>query len=561
MVNVSPGAITVLSALAGTNDGEINLSWIAPGDDEYTGDINPGTFRIQYSTWSGVFWSTASAQIIISTSNVGQGSIRGWTVTGLNDGIDYYFKIWTADENNLWSSVSVEAIGRAPNVPPSAITDLSASVGRYSGEIKLNWTAPGDDGWSGDIVNGKYRIAYSSDSNDNFQPSSYDLLLTTSCSPFTAQSYTVTGFTLEATYYFRIWTGDETPTWSPISNGATTYVPPDYPPVIEFVTVISTIYFESNKAVIDVTVTDDFGVTQVTLFYRKKGGSWQSTSSFSHLPSGTTSYSGKGEIPGSYITTTGTEYYIGVGDGLYTVYWKSKDYPQEITVLKVYQESIISGTITVPDENPYDGEMSLYIPERGLGHIFRPKLLTITQKDADLELPAVESAIDTTKNNGKPVTVFEFGPAGTVFTIPATLTMLYYVSSDIDERTLQMYWYDSGKWNLIGGEVNTTSNTVTAKITRFSKYAIFPSKTVNITAGEKTFLTPYLPVRFRDVITLVVMDIKGNKVIELESLPGANTVMWDGKDESGIFVESGAYIYKVKKVDGRETYGVIVVAK
>jgi hypothetical protein len=109
----APDAVTNLSALTGTNEGEIDLTWTAPGDDGLDERLTPGTYRIQYSTWTNwdaIVWSTNIATgdaygdyVTISTAGVTPGDRESRTVTGLTSGVTYYFRIWTADEIPNWS--------------------------------------------------------------------------------------------------------------------------------------------------------------------------------------------------------------------------------------------------------------------------------------------------------------------------------------------------------------------------------------------------------------------------------------------------------------------------
>jgi hypothetical protein len=43
--------------------------------------------------------------------------------------------------------------------------------------------------------------------------------------PGSAETYTATGLTAGLTYYFVLWTGDEVPNWSEVSNTALVYLP------------------------------------------------------------------------------------------------------------------------------------------------------------------------------------------------------------------------------------------------------------------------------------------------------------------------------------------------
>jgi len=111
--------------------------------------------------------------------------------------------------------------------PPAAITDLTGLCDSQTGDVTLSWSTPGDDGWTGTLVDGsKYRIDYSSYSIA-WSTTTYDVEIPThSVAPHTQVSHTITGLTGDTTWYFQIWTADEVSRWSGLSNGATVYVNP-----------------------------------------------------------------------------------------------------------------------------------------------------------------------------------------------------------------------------------------------------------------------------------------------------------------------------------------------
>ncbi|MEO0224670.1 MAG: hypothetical protein ABIL76_06230, partial [candidate division WOR-3 bacterium] len=262
---ITPGAITNLSALTGDNEGEIKLTWMSPGDDGWVGDIVGGKYRIRYSTYvttAADFWTTGTwtdyqnKYEIEWTTNTSALSNQARLLTGLRSGVTYYIRIWTADEVPNWSNISNPATAWAQRdvTPPAAITTLSALTGRLEGEIKLTWTSPGDDGWVGDIVGGKYRIRYSTYVTDvpdfwttgtwtEYQ-NKYEIEWTTNTSPLANQARLLTGLRSGVTYYIRIWTADEIPNWSDISNPATAWAQTTYIDVYPPATV--TLYAETG---------------------------------------------------------------------------------------------------------------------------------------------------------------------------------------------------------------------------------------------------------------------------------------------------------------------------
>ncbi|MFC1501040.1 FG-GAP-like repeat-containing protein, partial [Elusimicrobiota bacterium] len=104
--SIDPSAVTTLEASQGYFQGEVDLAWNTPGNDGIDGVLGPGSeYRIQYSS-SGIVWSTSSAQIIVSTSGVDQSGSGSYTVSDLEAGLTYYFRIWYMDGVGNWSDES-----------------------------------------------------------------------------------------------------------------------------------------------------------------------------------------------------------------------------------------------------------------------------------------------------------------------------------------------------------------------------------------------------------------------------------------------------------------------
>ncbi|MBI5594490.1 MAG: hypothetical protein HY928_00220, partial [Elusimicrobia bacterium] len=109
---IAPNAVTNLSALVGTNTGEVELSWTSPGDDADSGLLSAGSqYRIHYTTSSTLanqanFFSSGAAQVQIATSAVIPGSTRGHLVEGLFNNTTYFMRLWTRDEGAIYSGLS-----------------------------------------------------------------------------------------------------------------------------------------------------------------------------------------------------------------------------------------------------------------------------------------------------------------------------------------------------------------------------------------------------------------------------------------------------------------------
>ncbi|MBK8576263.1 MAG: VCBS repeat-containing protein [Elusimicrobia bacterium] len=225
---VAPSTST-LAATAGV--GQVSLNWSSAGDDGTYNNLT-GNYRIQYATYTAS-WSTGSTPsnattVTISTTNATPGSAQSYVATGLTAGLTYYFVLWSGDEVPNWSDVSNTASAWLDGTAPSTST-LSAVPGDVDGEIDLTWTSAGDDGGSGNLT-GNYRIQYATytvawSTSSTPTDATTVTIATTSATPGAAQSYLASSLTPGNTYYFVLWTGDEVPNWSEVSNTASVYLP------------------------------------------------------------------------------------------------------------------------------------------------------------------------------------------------------------------------------------------------------------------------------------------------------------------------------------------------
>jgi len=242
-----PGAVTDLAAVIGSGSGNIVLSWTAPGDDDRTGDIIDGRLQLAVSTEPvlggldplnyalGTATNAPAGVTIIQVSTAtAPGAGQSYTFAGLPQQATYYFRVWTRDELTWnWSPASNEAA--ADRIPPSAISDLEA-VPLTSSRALLSWSAAGDNGPDGSISGGWYRIDYSSYPAHVFSSSTFIAEFSTDTAPGATEFYIADGLFPCATYYFRVYTGDEVPNWSPGSNAAAAQALSTIPPAASVVT-------------------------------------------------------------------------------------------------------------------------------------------------------------------------------------------------------------------------------------------------------------------------------------------------------------------------------------
>lgn len=345
-------------------------------------------------------------------------------------------------------------------------------------------------------------------------------------------------------------------------------------PVITHVP-IAKIGMVGNNVKIEVELSDDRKIESASLHYRIGDSDWKEKAmKIANASSGSSTAE---EIHTSAVIRASEiighskiYYYIETSDGANSVLWKSKENPQVINISQETEFSAVTeGLLEIEDGNPDDGTTSLNIHE---GTLDEQVNIIIRQRNLnDIDIPDGSGSAASKR----PVAVFEFEPNGLKFKRPVNLTMLYLdLNQSIDESELGLFWWDGFDWRLVGRSRNEDDNTVSAKITHFSLYAIFPVSplSANDYRPKESIITPATLDTYNDFVNfdaltdeyeINIYDITGRlvKTIDEYSLSGTT---WDGKDEYGNIVESGVYIYQFKaEVDGKMELisGTIVVAK
>jgi len=237
------------------------------------------------------------------------------------------------------------------------------------------------------------------------------------------------------------------------------------------------------------------------------------------------------------------------------------------------------GLFTMPDGNPLDGDFAVRFA-RGDG-ASQVNVDVVPQAPAPANAPLV-AAYDLTVP----------GETHALFNKPATLTLVYRDAdgpdangdgmpdgdgmedtTGIDEKDLRVYWLDKNNvWHMVGGVVDPVRNTVTAKASHFSVFAIMPSKAAAApqpTKAPETFLSPTLVDGHNDYATfgldvkdLTIFDVTGRLVYRATAADmSQSAITWAGRDERGEVVSSGVYIAKIVKKDGNTVYQTLAIVK
>jgi hypothetical protein len=188
--------------------------------------IGPGEFRVLRMQGSAAVLNNGGDDIyLVSNRTVTPPvvhSVSYGTTTG-NVG-----NVWAAlpdgTNNFAWRSPTTFCASNAPpgdGTPPAVVSNLAAVPGLYPGEIRLTWTAPGDDGNVGTATEYVIKVAYAPIASGTFNAGAdLDrwLLEPLPQAAGAAETLFVDGFDPDSTYYFALVTRDEVPNSSLVSN-------------------------------------------------------------------------------------------------------------------------------------------------------------------------------------------------------------------------------------------------------------------------------------------------------------------------------------------------------
>ncbi|MDX2022673.1 MAG: discoidin domain-containing protein [Deltaproteobacteria bacterium] len=203
-----------VEAYALTPELEVDLTWLAPGDDDYVGtatryDLRVGNGHITEATF-------ASATPVTTGVPRQGGNIEVLHLPPLQREALQCFRLTATDNANNTSGLSNEACLQTPGIPPAPTSDLAASsVSRNA--VTLTWTATGDDGLLGTAS--AYELRYST---QFITPDRWNLASAFAVdaprAPGSKETATVTGLASNTTYYFAVKVVDDMGNRSLVSN-------------------------------------------------------------------------------------------------------------------------------------------------------------------------------------------------------------------------------------------------------------------------------------------------------------------------------------------------------
>jgi lamin tail-like protein/flagellar hook capping protein FlgD len=185
--------------------------------------IGPGEFRLVKATAAAAWINNGTEDVYLCSNRTIPATIVhqvSWvsTVEGSS---------WSAlpngSSNFAWRSLTLCASNGASGdvVAPAAVIDLAAVPGAFPGEIRLTWTAPGDDGGTGTATAYIMRVAHSAITGGTFDAvADIDRWIgePLPAAGGTPETLFVFGLDPDSTWFFALKTQDEVPNTSAVSN-------------------------------------------------------------------------------------------------------------------------------------------------------------------------------------------------------------------------------------------------------------------------------------------------------------------------------------------------------
>ncbi|MFA5859080.1 MAG: lamin tail domain-containing protein [Elusimicrobiota bacterium] len=542
----APAMVTDFIAQPGDNDGEVRLTWTAPGDDLWVRKLDPGRYDIRYAALQTTSWKSADRIIYVST--VTQNMVpQVYVITGLVKNSTYYFWLRTADDNLKWSTETVKTPGLARDVEPVAVSSLTAEALIYS--VALDWN---DNTVDTDFVNYNiFRSTYNSESG-------YALLAEVNYS-----SYTDSNISTPVEYFYKVKSKD-------FNNYLSTYS----------VTVSAKPYVIKPSLPIPpegIVSGINNGLTRISW----EGVRYNDNSSDCVDLRGYRVYGGE-----SMLSLINAKKFI-VEVASYTTTWTDplfrRPYFYALRAVNSYgfesNNSVIIDSLA--NDNKYDilkdDEMRLraYCSIEQSGD-YRPSLVTDPVAAAEDLYGCVLTYL---KNNEK--TDLPTGKtAKLVFTYTDTNGVIdgLVLNENDTAGKFGVFFHNSVNWQWLGGIVDTLNNNVTVdaknsgryKLSQrssagtgtgdeFKMYEIVPSRTF-VPGGRVDKITFYIS-GVGDIVPIGKMyNLDNVNVAKLEYNAATTALTWDGRNEYGVYVPSGVYVYYISG-KGKTLTGTIVVAR
>jgi hypothetical protein len=216
---VAPNRVTDM-VVQRVTENTATLEWLVPGDDGEYGTASTYDIRISNQPLTDENWAQAqTVPVAFPARNVESSypKTQSLTISGLEMGIPYYAGMKSGDDAGNISDLSniVYFMPReADKISPSAVTNLGIRSSGLFG-VELEWTAPGDDGMTGQAS--VYDLRFTSSSFD-WQTAEKALEIPSPEPAESLETFIVKKLLSDTAYIFALKTADAAGNWSDLSN-------------------------------------------------------------------------------------------------------------------------------------------------------------------------------------------------------------------------------------------------------------------------------------------------------------------------------------------------------
>jgi hypothetical protein len=567
-----------LSAVSGSNTGEVSLSWQATLDRE---DVDPttgtslmkgGHYRIYRSTDSAARNASvpAQAQVVLPATTTAAGTAWSYTDTNLPLQTEYY-RLWAVDE--LGNPTAADASATPARVAPGTAFNFQALLTAAT-EITLSWTHPVNPP---PAYRGDYLLEFSTVSPSGPWTAVPGTVLASST------SYKHQALANNKTYYYQLTTRDNgTPPFSSAPAGPASAATAD--------TATPQVTLEAGAGLGAKAAGLPWGTAPLLTFSKAMdpvaaGNAVSLTAKVDRLgnPMSSTVAVSMGWDPGNTLLTLtpgsplsgNTVYELTVATSATDAGGKpmaSSSTLRFVTMMdhavrNVVTEGTGGAAVDVPAMAlASDGYISGTAVPAGQAAAATQKLVSNTGDALRTPVAAGSAALEVLDAFGAPQS----------FSAPVTVTLPYADAAPADgvvdgtqvrADTLAVYWLDEahGLWVRLPSSVDAVTRTVSARAAHFTAFAVIGQASSPLSTA-RAFPVPWRPgagdITFTDVGQSGTIEIFTPDGAPVKSLPIGTSGQepWDGRNDAGRPVATGVYFYRVSG-GGVQQRGKLVVIR
>lgn len=224
----APAAVVLYPADGSTTASVAAVSGTAADPHSGIAAVDAALRRLSDGKWwrnSVSEWDAAPEPLQAGTTPYWTWNFQPYLRDSLAHGASYYVTVRASDLAVPANTGAFHASGStftySDATPPPPTAGLAAVPGAFSGAVSLSWRSAGDNAAAGYLLDGLYKIAYSTYTGAPVSTTSAQVTIATAAvTAGTTRYWTLTGLDPAAAYYFTLWTADDALNWSAVSNEA-----------------------------------------------------------------------------------------------------------------------------------------------------------------------------------------------------------------------------------------------------------------------------------------------------------------------------------------------------